>query len=169
MLFLATALMWIRGIGVSDNWSGCRNGRYWAIHFGYGETLYETESGEKEEDFQSAYWREHREPGEGHRSVLVAHGWPGSSVDRQVRLPGFSYESQHLPLVPGEIIYSSHLRVSFWIIFVMALVLPVCRIRFRRRYPPGRCAKCGYDLRATPERCPECGEVVMENAPPTGN
>jgi len=33
----------------------------------------------------------------------------------------------------------------------------VSYVRQRRRKRAGQCTACGYDLRASPERCPECG------------
>jgi hypothetical protein len=63
---------------------------------------------------------------------------------------------------------ASWLTLPCWLLAMAAGVLPVRRgiiwWRARRRRLSGRCVKCGYDLRATPERCPECGAVVPQPA-----
>jgi hypothetical protein len=47
-----------------------------------------------------------------------------------------------------------------WPLLISLALFSLCvmlLVRQRRRALDGRCRKCGYDLRATPDRCPECG------------
>src|SRR4051812_11707366 len=58
-----------------------------------------------------------------------------------------------------------HLACPYWFIVLLTAILPAARLagwrrRARRlRLRPGLCQHCGYDCRATPDRCPECGRV----------
>jgi hypothetical protein len=60
---------------------------------------------------------------------------------------------------------ASHTGIWFpyWFATLLTATPPtvwtIARTRRRRREKAGRCLACGYDLRATPDRCPECGAV----------
>jgi hypothetical protein len=43
---------------------------------------------------------------------------------------------------------------------LLTMSLLLIALRYRKRRTPGICRKCGYDLRATPVRCPECGTAA---------
>ena len=49
------------------------------------------------------------------------------------------------------------LGVPLWLVAALLFWLAWTLRRRLVRQPDGRCANCGYDLRATPTRCPECG------------
>lgn len=76
----------------------------------------------------------------------------------------FSFSSNMYPDDPNGGVPFSQAGVPYWFLILMFGVLPVLwissRSRRMRRGRVGLCRQCGYDLRASPERCPECGASV---------
>ena len=62
-----------------------------------------------------------------------------------------------------------HLECPMWMVALVTATLPswwICRSYYiRRRKRRGFCSSCGYDLRASPNRCPECGYVPRSDQP----
>ncbi len=82
---------------------------------------------------------------------LTIHGWLGGSATYWY-FPRIQINSRVTNVI-----------LPFWIpilVFGPSLAfmyLPVRRRRKRKKL--GLCVKCGYDLRASKDRCPECGET----------
>ena len=77
---------------------------------------------------------------------------------------GVRYASGHAPGGATPVFSASMSQAHVWAAAVLFAVVPTLRARRLlrdRRHPPGTCRGCGYDLRATRERCPECGELVV--------
>jgi hypothetical protein len=66
---------------------------------------------------------------------------------------GFGYSNSIL--APGG---GFKVVVPYWFVALLFATVFAGSVVVRRRgRPVGTCSSCGYDLRATPNRCPECG------------
>ena len=83
--------------------------------------------------------------------------WP--TADSRWRFAGIAYARSDLGTGHRYVL----ITVPYWILVAFAAVLPTLRVlRVRRSRAvrlAGLCPRCNYDLRATPDRCPECGTV----------
>lgn len=98
-----------------------------------------------------------------HRQYFTAQKAPAGEIQWPFR------PNPKLPVLPHSLAW--RLEVPYWLLCLPLLAFPIW-VRYRRgssrvsrRRFAGLCTRCGYDLRATPDRCPECGAFPTDNVP----
>ena len=91
-------------------------------------------------------------------------GFYVNGLPSQGKEPTFNWGTLDVKLSVQEIlgVRFHYLFVPLWFTIALTAVVPALACRqFVQDYRTfgGRCAKCGYDLRASFDRCPECGTV----------
>jgi hypothetical protein len=107
--------------------------------------------------------------------VTVATLWANSGRDPVIFIEA-PWEVQvfdgHIRFLYNGTFQEGENSVPLWVFTLPFPILLWGWLRVERamtRPVAGRCARCGYDLRATPDRCPECGKVpTAQPARPDG-
>jgi hypothetical protein len=171
-LFVATVALWVRSYWIGDRVDWWTKGENLAsyrtiidhtISTGRGVIGFDTRRwfDEYEYGYHAPRWKRGRQD----PRKLDIDSWDPSSKVFDAILGSYSIEDRKIGW--GDYLSSRLIRVPFWPIAVVMSAIPVIwfvrLVRRVMRDHAGLCPSCGYDLRATPERCPECGTVTSGN------
>jgi hypothetical protein len=162
LLCMATVVLWVRSHGIADAISR---------EDAAGSMLFGTTRGKCEVVLIGALVGRH---GTGLSRWAYSKSPPSEPGLGISSPPEFDYRFARIVYIKGTEQFLSYqmsyrmIIVPLWMLSVASLIIPACWLgvllhRIRRLQRVGLCPSCGYDLRATPDRCPECG-VVPNNS-----
>jgi rRNA maturation protein Nop10 len=160
LLCVAASMLWVRSYRIADSIEWMSHYRQRFVACSRGRILAQINRGPSgTNEF---------EPITHHADVIKANDTQG--LGRPWRYGGFWIEE--LSFAPSGSSSASlpytDVIVPLYAVVIVSLIVPGVALRRmirQRRYGPGVCANCGYDLRATPDRCPECGAVTTTAHP----
>jgi hypothetical protein len=157
LLCMATAGLWPRSYYLGDAFvNASRNATYYGLDSDTGVVTFSYAFETTDTDLiNGPYWYYGHERS-GLRRFRAPPDW---------HIAGFAYRrvSNTVTNTYGSVTQIARdVEIPYWFFLFAFLSLPswwFLKWRSRAR-PAGFCAQCGYDLRATPQQCPECGMVV---------
>jgi hypothetical protein len=171
LLLAACALNWIHSIFYSETLILVRGRNVYAIDNFNGEL---------------ALWHGEFVPTKSYPDGLHHEHWGRQSSKQtlqfsqdnlsgsEVAFGGFAITTQrHFPstgtqtFIPQYVARHVAVVLPSWFLTILFGALPAATVyrwaRTRRRHGEGHCEVCGYDLRATADRCPECGTPLTRS------
>ena len=156
LLCAAACVMWVRSYGVGEG------GKWWSARGGAGVSYHEIRSGNGRLLYKYAWEQGAPGPPAGTPRFRRTRWEPSPPADDVPDPEALAWAGFHWQ--QGDAVYGGPFTlvgVPYWFLMAAAGALPmtwlVVRARARHRLNAGHCTTCGYDLRASPARCPECG------------
>ena len=169
LLCVAMAALWVRSYSVFDrltHYDSHRPGGHYedkSLYIALGRgSLYVERSFRRSErrpppGFTSTYWSRLTINHEGGHSDYEGRRWDSALAGFRLQRGSFTPDQAR----SVDMYYAFTLvGIPLWSVVLLTPVLPSVRLTrhvWHRRRSQGYCPRCGYDLRATPDRCPECG------------
>lgn len=154
LLCAATVVLWVRSYSLFDSFFLSNGQRWWCIDSHGGSVAL------------VICWRrsgtvQHWKVGHSPTPALVLY----EDIPSHWQVLGFKRVRTVFVMERGDALPNLILNAysaPFWSVCLLFLIAPALRTRsmLRRSVKQiGRCVRCGYDLRATSDRCPECGHI----------
>jgi hypothetical protein len=146
VLCVASGVLWVRTRYILDDWRRTQGEARLFISTPRGELAFVWLTPDQRESSNPVLWTHQRRE------------WADLVDDRggeklAFRAPGLEFWTlRHSDAAEGTVV------LRLWLAMAVFALLPILyAARSRRGAASGHCPACGYDLRATPDRCPECG------------